>query len=256
MKKKILAIVLCIAMLAIAIVGGTMAYFTDTKAVQNTFTVGNVAITLTEAAVKLDNERTSDTYGDWLKDDSKPRAETGVDYGKLYPGQTIYKDPTIKNTGSEDAYVAAKVTVTSDGDIHSYKNDDGTYTYMLGVAQEYDNININVLASGGMVSEQSAEKTWNNLYPVYETATCTIYQEADREKNTYVFYVFVTEAMIEEQEVTLFTQLHIPEGWDNAEMAGFENFKINIEAFATQEYGFADCYTAITTVFPDEFDFT
>lgn len=44
MKKKILAITLCIAMLAIAIVGGTLAYFTDTDAQKNTFTTGSVKI--------------------------------------------------------------------------------------------------------------------------------------------------------------------------------------------------------------------
>ena len=31
MKKKVLALSLCVVMLAIAIVGGTLAYFTDTK---------------------------------------------------------------------------------------------------------------------------------------------------------------------------------------------------------------------------------
>ena len=48
MKKKIFAIMLCIAMLAIAIVGGTLAYFTDDDAVANVMTVGNVDITLNE----------------------------------------------------------------------------------------------------------------------------------------------------------------------------------------------------------------
>ena len=48
MKKKILAVVLCVAMLAIAIVGGTLAYFTDTDARENVFAVGNIEIELTE----------------------------------------------------------------------------------------------------------------------------------------------------------------------------------------------------------------
>ena len=37
MKKKITAICLCVALLAIAIVGATLAYFTDTKSATNTF---------------------------------------------------------------------------------------------------------------------------------------------------------------------------------------------------------------------------
>ena len=49
MKKKITAICLCVALLAVAIVGATLAYFTDTKSATNTFTVGNVKIDLIES---------------------------------------------------------------------------------------------------------------------------------------------------------------------------------------------------------------
>lgn len=48
MKKKITALCLCVTMLAIAIVGASLAYFTDTKDATNTFTVGNVKIELIE----------------------------------------------------------------------------------------------------------------------------------------------------------------------------------------------------------------
>ena len=44
MKKKITAIFLCVALLATAIVGASLAYFTDTDNETNTFTVGNVKI--------------------------------------------------------------------------------------------------------------------------------------------------------------------------------------------------------------------
>ena len=46
MKKKITALCLCVALLAIAVVGASLAYFTDTKSATNTFTVGNVKIEL------------------------------------------------------------------------------------------------------------------------------------------------------------------------------------------------------------------
>lgn len=52
MKKKIFAIVLCVAMISIAVVGGTMAYFTDSVTVSNVMTTGNVKIEITET--KLD----------------------------------------------------------------------------------------------------------------------------------------------------------------------------------------------------------
>ena len=49
MKKKLTAICLCVALVAIAVVGASLAYFTDTtEDVQNTFTMGGVKIDLTE----------------------------------------------------------------------------------------------------------------------------------------------------------------------------------------------------------------
>lgn len=40
MKKKLIAIFLCVALVAIAVVGASLAYFTDTDKATNTFTVG------------------------------------------------------------------------------------------------------------------------------------------------------------------------------------------------------------------------
>lgn len=60
MKKKITAIVLCVAMLAIAIAGGTLAYFTDTDAETNVIVVGNVSAELYES--KYHRGATGDSY--------------------------------------------------------------------------------------------------------------------------------------------------------------------------------------------------
>lgn len=49
MKKKIVTLCLVVALAAIAVVGGTLAYFTDTDTETNTFTVGNVEIDLIES---------------------------------------------------------------------------------------------------------------------------------------------------------------------------------------------------------------
>ena len=49
MKKKLVAFMLVISMLAIAIVGGTLAYFTDTDAETNVVTIGNISAELYES---------------------------------------------------------------------------------------------------------------------------------------------------------------------------------------------------------------
>ena len=51
MKKKILTAALAVCMLATLVIGASLAYFTDTDSKTNTFTVGNVDITLTEPTV-------------------------------------------------------------------------------------------------------------------------------------------------------------------------------------------------------------
>lgn len=89
MKKKILALTLCVVMAAIAIVGGTLAYFTDTDKTANTFTVGNIDINLTEPK--------------WDAIGEKEAAD-------VYPGEALAKDPTVTNIGANPCFVRIKVT--------------------------------------------------------------------------------------------------------------------------------------------------
>ena len=97
MKKKLVTLCAALALCATAIIGGTLAYFTDTKTAENTFVVGKVAITLDEAKV---NEMGEVQQGDRV---------TGNAY-KLIPGRTYTKDPTITvNDGSLDSYLFVKV---------------------------------------------------------------------------------------------------------------------------------------------------
>jgi len=100
MKKKILAMCLVVALLATAVVGATLAYFTDTKAVENTFTVGDIDIKLDETVVE-DGDATNE------------RTELGNEY-HLFPGQTYVKDPTVTvEEGSEECYVRMIVTISN-----------------------------------------------------------------------------------------------------------------------------------------------
>lgn len=88
MKKKIMAIALCVAMLTVAVVGASLAYFTDTDAKENTFTVGNVDITLTEPNWDATGKDEADT---------------------VYPGEPLAKDPTVTNVGANPCFVRIKV---------------------------------------------------------------------------------------------------------------------------------------------------
>ena len=88
MKKKIVALCLCVALAVIAIGGATLAYFTDTTdAVENTFTMGNVKISLTEPSWKANEDHV------------------------LMPGKSFDKDPTITVTGTQDSYVFLEMSL-------------------------------------------------------------------------------------------------------------------------------------------------
>lgn len=88
MKKKILAISLVVAMLAIAIVGGTLAWFTDTDEVTNTFTVGSVKINQNE-------DFTQDSQLLPIVDIQNPQNDPSY----------VKKIVSVTNKGKNDAYI-------------------------------------------------------------------------------------------------------------------------------------------------------
>ena len=98
-KKRFVAILLCVTLVALAAIGATFAYLTDSKTVNNTFTMGNVKITLDESKV--------DESGKVVEGADRVTANS---YG-IYPGLVVTKDPTVHNTGKNGAYVRAVVTI-------------------------------------------------------------------------------------------------------------------------------------------------
>ena len=91
MKKKILVLCLVVALAVTAVVGGTLAYFTDKDNETNTFTVGNVKIDLIE------------------QQKGAQGLEDFKDGKVLVPGTSdvnaVSKIVTVKNTGANDAWV-------------------------------------------------------------------------------------------------------------------------------------------------------
>lgn len=238
MKKKILAICLVTIVAVMAITGASLAYLTDKEAQTNTFTSGNVDIKLDEAKVVLDNDG-------YISETLEERTEDDQDYGKLFPGQVITKDPTITNIGSEKAYVAAKITVTAT-DLES----------LIGTGYE-GLLGINKMISGGLVKENDTMKQNHPLFgtlPVYGDDTYSIYQVKE-EAGKHVFYVFIETIMAPYDSVTLFDTITIPSEWNNEEVAKVKDLSVTVDAFATQVQTFDDCFDAMTTAFADEFDF-
>lgn len=87
-KKKILSLALAASLAAVAIVGSSLAYFTDKEEKTNILTIGNVDITLTEP--------------NW-------DAAGAEEAKEMYPGEAVAKDPTVTNVGANPAFVRVKV---------------------------------------------------------------------------------------------------------------------------------------------------
>ena len=81
-KRRLSIVVLALAM--VVLISTAVAYFTDIDTVDNVFTIGKVEIGLEEP--------------DW----------TPEEHTKITPNETIEKDPTITNTGINDAFVFDK----------------------------------------------------------------------------------------------------------------------------------------------------
>ena len=141
MKKKITALCLCVALLAVAVVGASLAYFTDTKSATNTFTVGNVKIELLESQFHREgNDNSGDTSipdpthkvvaddgmkyvatGHTMFTDAEIKADAetyATDYlavkgENMVPGRGVAKCPYVVNTGANDAYIRIRVMIPS-----------------------------------------------------------------------------------------------------------------------------------------------
>lgn len=136
-KKTILVAAIAVMLVAALVVGGTLAYFTDTKSAKNTFTVGNVDIELLESSLHRENAgiangATSDSElwsnvakegsnntspykaGDTFYTDDQIKAnarEYKCDNVKLNPGESYHKMPYVVNTGKNAAYIRIRVMI-------------------------------------------------------------------------------------------------------------------------------------------------
>lgn len=178
--------------------------------------------------------------------DDGTRTSDGQSY-KLFPGMTVDKDPTITvDSGSEDSWVAAKITVQ--GDVYDLLCQDKD--------QDWKGLELKKIVSGGLMADTTGKtENWNGLYG-WSTANSFTYQDATAAENkTWVFYVFMKNIQEAGDEIVLFEQLKINPAYGNDEMAKLNNASVTVKAFAVQSVGFGNCYDAMTTAFPTDFSF-
>ena len=142
MKKKIVSLCLIVALLAIAIIGGTLAYFTDYETAKNVMTVGNVDIEQIEQQRAANGGLEPFAPG-------KPLLPMGADPAwaeenvtvngdsfKVFDSENVIdKIVTVKNNGNVDAYVRTIVALEAGKTAEQAK--DLWYNY-IGVTDNSD----------------------------------------------------------------------------------------------------------------------
>ena len=199
-KKRFVAILLCMTLVALAAIGATFAYLTSTDSVTNTFTVGNVKIKLIESSLHRENAgvangATSDSElwsdveklgtgntskykaGDTFYTDAQIEADAAAykcENVKLLPGESYHKMPYVKNTGSEDAYIRIRVMIPADLDTAilnssmytstAMNNKEFTMAYDNSGAVERNGVKYNVYTFTRIDRLAAGEMTYWNVW--------------------------------------------------------------------------------------------
>lgn len=200
--RKILAMVMALALTAALAVGGTLAYLTSHDSVTNTFTVGNVQIKLNEAKANPD--------GTLVPNADRVQANSY----KLLPGHTYNKDPMVTVLkGSESSYVKMTVTFSKAAELDAIFDPNGAE--LTSIFNGYDSANWSY--KGNTENTTANTRTYEFWY-----------KEAVAAPNGDV----ALDA--------LFDSITVPGTITNAQLATIEGMTITVNAYAIQADGFKD----------------
>lgn len=167
-KKKILTIALCAALVAALVIGGSIAYFTDTKEATNTFTIGGVKIELLEKQRNEDFTALEDFEQDKLLMPivGSAQGEKDPTFGMPTAPNYVDKIVTVENTGKSPAWVRAYFAIPA-------ALDDGYDTFNAGLNVLH--FNFGVKPDG--TSTDGTEWIWfaNNKWNYYEVTIDRVY---------------------------------------------------------------------------------
>ena len=243
MKKKLTAIFLCVALVAIAVVGASLAYFTDSESKTNTFTVGKVDISLDE---------------------------TFTQDSKLMPGVDVNKDVSIKLADdSDDAYVWYLWKIPADLDSIDGTTGTNNALHVNALGSTWDKYRENkTYWAEGQTEALPIEKTWDHD-PETELGLTAgpegyLYTETI-EGVEYHVYAVLYHGVLKAGETTsqAMTKVYLDKSvnsdkdgyyqiYNKGDKAGQKHYlpslpnnaKIIVEAYGIQAEGFADVYAA------------
>lgn len=257
MKKKILSLCLVIALAAVAIIGGTMAYFTDTDAADNVFTAGGVKIELIEqkrtdvtAAMGEDNPLVPFKNDQVLMPlagsvQSSPHTTYGLPMGlENYQDKIV----SVKNSGQSSAYVRVYILVPAA--LEAAEAAQGNFTYSaLHVNYSRDPDNYSSKAAYGWEEEVN---TFGKImldgveYNVYYRQATDPVEAGTTTEPAYIGCYLDNNVNMKDDGTYTFTRDGVTTniGYDFS-----KGVKILVKGVAVQSAGFADADTAFNTAF-------
>ena len=211
----------------------TYSYFTEKEEVTNVFTVGDFDISLKEP--------------EW-----NPKDGDGVN---MYPGYTVYKNPTARNmteqgAGEQPCYLQMRMKI---------QNEEGKIiTDQKTLDRIRQTIRYDSSYTGSWSKTGEAGKLQQGRVPGYseeDMASIPMVNPAFREVNTgkageYLFRYEGGEDGIMKagDEAVLFTNIVIPTDWGSQDMAQVGRFQIIVSAEAIQSNGFATAEDAFAAL--------
>ena len=234
--KKYLAITATVVGVLGVVVGGTMSYMTEKEEVTNVFTVGDLDVGLHET----DWDETTDNDG---KD--------------VYPGYTVYKNPTVKNisntaNGAEPCYTRLTIYV-QDGNGNLIT--DQTALDLIEKTIRYDSTYTGTYeAKGTGTSLVQGKIPGYTLADISKLPTVNPKWEKDTQRSTANKWVYNYKGTLSgNEQSTLFTDIVIPTDWNQTEIESIASgvagsFKLKIQADAIQAAGFTDQAAALAAL--------
>lgn len=268
-KKSILMAAIAVMLVAVLVVGGTLAYFTDTKSATNTFTMGNVKIELLESQYHRVNAGKGNATGEteplsggylWAANvDMQGTTENTPNYttsGETWSGQ-YFSDAQIETDAAtyKNGYFAE----------HSKNMVPGSnvrkcpYVKNTGASDAYVRVRVLIPVSLFTVID-NGPSYWTTTamnegqvtsvaVDTYNNKGADAVDKVTRDGIAYYVYDFTYTKALKPGELTFWNawgNIAIDKNATSADLAKVESFNVLVEADAIQADGFANAAAAFT----------
>ena len=218
-SEKIIFGILTLGLLAVLVIGSTLAYMTDRENKENTFTVGTLDVSLEEK--NWDDE----TDGD-----------------EAVPGDTFVKDPVVTAV-KNDSYIRTRMIIKDSATGQNITDADRLALICKMIKYDSTYKADTQLAGTVLVEGSSYSSADLAAVPMVNPAFTQVTSSTAGE------YVFTYDSVLEEGgKVALFTNLVVPTDWSQVQLDIVGAFKIDVVVEAIQAKNFntpAEAFAAL-----------